>query len=104
MNKTTRVPLLAAGVVLATVLAEILAFMLGNKVSGGAMKRIEVNGRVISIESAHTDYKFDMPTHKSEPVDGVLVMLDGTEYDISYDSDFDVFTINDKFGYYTLHW
>ena len=32
--------------------------------------------------------------------DGVLVMKDGTKYDIKYSMDYDVFTIKDKFGMY----
>lgn len=102
MNRTTKISLLAVGMAFAVLLTAVLAFMLGNMVSTGSMKRIEVNGRVISMEGARMNYRFDVPLYKSEPVDGVLVMQDGTEYDISFSDDFDVFTINNKLGYYTL--
>ena len=54
------------------------------------------------MNGARLNYKFDVPVMKNEPVDGVLVMRDGTEYGISCSLDFDVFTIDDKFGMYVF--
>ena len=42
----------------------------------------------------------DTPVWKGGVADGVLVMKDGTKYDIKYSMDYDVFTIKDKFGMY----
>ena len=42
----------------------------------------------------------DLAAWKGGVADGVLVMKDGTKYDIKYSMDYDVFTIKDKFGMY----
>lgn len=101
MNRKARVSLLASGIV-AAFMAIVAVFMLGNMVPTGIMEHIEVNGRVIPMNGARLNYKFDVPVMKNEPVDGVLVMRDGTEYSISCSLDFDVFTIDDKFGMYVF--
>lgn len=99
MNRT-KISLLAVGTALAAVLAAVLAFMLGNMVTPAFMNHIEVNGRVISLADARLNYRFDMPLYQSNPEKGVLVMQDGTEYDINYSSDYGAFTVDDKFGMY----
>lgn len=103
MNRTTRISLLAVGTVLAALLTAVLAFMLGNMVMPAFMNHIEVNGQVIPMTGTQLNYQFDMPLNKGEPIKGVLVMQDGTEYDINYSSDYDMFTIDDKFGMYTFN-
>lgn len=81
-------------------LTAALMFMLVNIVPTGFMEHVEINGRVIPVKGAEWDYKADSPIRKGEAAEGVLVMRDGTEYDITYCTDYDVFTINDKFGTY----
>ena len=62
--------------------------------------RVEINGRVIPVTGAELNYEADTPVWKGGVADGVLVMKDGTKYDIKYSMDYDVFTIKDKFGMY----
>ena len=77
-----------------------LTFMLCNIVPTAWMERVEINGRVIPVTGAELNYEADTPVWKGGVADGVLVMKDGTKYDIKYSMDYDVFTIKDKFGMY----
>lgn len=103
MNRSGKIFLLNAGIAVAGILIAVMAFLLANRVSPAFMEHIEVNGRIIPLSGTGCDYMLDSPLYKSEPVDAVLVMNNGTEYNISYSSDYDVFTIDNKFGTYSLH-
>lgn len=96
MNKTGfKATVIVCGAILA-ILGAALTFMLCNIVPTAWMERVEINGRVIPVTGAGLNYEADTPVWKG----GVLVMKDGTKYDIKYSMDYDVFTIKDKFGMY----
>ena len=100
MNKTGfKATVIVCGAILAIVGAA-LTFMLCNIVPTAWMERVEINGRVIPVTGAGLNYEADTPVWKGGVADGVLVMKDGTKYDIKYSMDYDVFTIKDKFGMY----
>lgn len=100
MNKTGfKATVIVCGAILA-ILGAALTFMLCNIVPTAWMERVEINGRVIPVTGAELNYEADTPVWKGGVADGVLVMKDGTKYDIKYSMDYDVFTIKDKFGMY----
>lgn len=100
MNKTGfKATVIVCGAIL-TILGAALTFMLCNIVPTAWMERVEINGRVIPVTGAELNYEADTPVWKGGVADGVLVMKDGTKYDIKYSMDYDVFTIKDKFGMY----
>ena len=100
MNKTGfKATVIVCGAILA-ILGAALTFMLCNIVPTAWMERVEINGRVIPVTGAELNYEADTPVWKGGVADGVLVMKDGTKYDIKYSMDHDVFTIKDKFGMY----
>lgn len=100
MNRFGRLATFISGGAILAALGAALAFMLWNIVPTAWMERVEINGRVIPVTGAELDYEADTPVWKGGVADGVLVMKDGTKYDIKYSMDYDVFTINDKFGMY----
>ena len=100
MNKLGFMATFVTGGALLAILAGALAFMLWNIVPTAWMEHVEINGRVIPVTGAELNYEADTPVWKGGVADGVLVMKDGTKYDIKYSMDYDVFTIKDKFGMY----
>ena len=100
MNRFGRLATIISGGAILAALGAALAFMLWNIVPTAWMEHVEINGRVIPVTGAELDYEANTPIWKGVVADGVLVMKDGTKYDIKYSMDYDVFTINDKFGMY----
>lgn len=101
MNRTG-VKATIIGIIAAALLTSALAFMLWNAVPTAGMEHVEINGRIIPISGAEWDYETDSSAWKGRTADGVLVMSNGTKYDISYNLDYDLFTINDRFGMYVI--
>lgn len=57
---------------------------------------------VISMDECGYEYHFDSLLLKAEPLDGTLYMKDGKTYNIRYNLFYDSFTIEGKYGFYSV--
>ncbi len=87
------------GIVLACITA-VLIFILCNLVPTSGMKWVETDGRVFPVAGGEWNYVADTPVWRGCTTKGTLVMSNGTEYGITYSTEYDVFTIDGKFGMY----
>lgn len=82
----------------------ILVFYKRNVINVKDMDSILIQDQeyTIYIDQYSCKYNFETMLWKDEPMDGKLFMRDGRTFDIKYNAVWNCFSIDGKFGYYSM--